>query len=58
MQKNLVNNVLRIDLSNKSQSEIIECLQSVLAAKYILYKKGFKVNIQTKNKPIKAKASF
>lgn len=45
MQKGVANSLLRIDLSNKSQTEIAEYLQAILAVRYAFQKKGLKLKI-------------
>jgi hypothetical protein len=54
MQKNPVISPIRIDLSDKTSDEITEFLQALLAARYSLYKKGFKLKI-TRLRPAKVK---
>lgn len=46
MQKGSVNNLIRIDLSDKTPDEIAEYLQIILAIRYSLYKKRLKLNIK------------
>ena len=55
MQKSSVNNPVRIDLSDKAPDEIAEYLQALLAIRYSMYKKGFKLNITRRPRPAKVK---
>lgn len=56
MQKSSVNSPMLIDLSDKSPGEIAEYLQALLAARYTLHKKGFRLTIE-RRRPAKVKLS-
>jgi hypothetical protein len=55
MQKSPANKPYRIDLSEKSPDEIAEFLQALLAVRYSLHKKGFKLKIDRSPRPAKVK---
>ena len=55
MQKSEDNNLMRIDLSNKSQEEIMDYFQALLSARYTLYKLGLKIKIDRFPKSSKSK---
>lgn len=55
MQKSEDNNLMRIDLSNKSQEEIMDYFQAILSARYTLYKLGLKIKIDCFPKSSKSK---
>ena len=57
MQKSPVNSPIRIDLSDKTPDEITEFLQALLAARYSLHKKGFKLKINRLPRPAKVSLS-
>jgi hypothetical protein len=55
MQKNSVINPIRIDLSDKTQDEIAEYLQAILAIRYSSQKKGFKFKINQRKLSVSRK---
>lgn len=57
MQKVSVNSPIRIDLSDKAPDEIAEYLQAILAIRYALHKKGLKLNIARRHRPVKLKVT-
>lgn len=55
MQKKPVNKPYRIDLSDKTPDEIAEFLQALLAVRYSVHKKGYKLNVSRTPRPAKVK---
>ena len=53
MQKSSVNSPIRIDLSDKSPDEIADYLQVLLAVRYTIHKKGFRLKIDRRPRPAK-----